>query len=146
MNAPISLGKPPRSGVEQLVVNLHWSTVNVNLIVDGLNQSVVVSKDAKAIISADISPVQRPGRSRKRKLELPDHSWDQPRINAVTPMTFLFLNTIVKPRPFSTVESLHISTSDSITPYLTSGQGVTLLSLSFYEPETTLKCLNEILY
>ena len=74
-------------------MNLYWSTANVNLIVDAckdLNQSVVVSKDAKATISAGISPVQRPGRSWKRKLELPDHSWDQSRINAVTPMTFLF--------------------------------------------------------
>ena len=112
-----------------------------------LHQSVVVSKDAKAIISADISPVQRPGRSWKRKLELPDHSWDQYRINAITPMSFLFMNTIIKQTPSSTVESLHISTSDSTTLYLTrSGQGVTLLNLSFYEPETTFKWLNEILY
>ena len=43
VNAPISLGKPPRTGVQQLVINLHWSTANVNLIVDAsqkLSQSI----------------------------------------------------------------------------------------------------------
>ena len=63
MNAPISLHRPPRTGVQQFVINLHWTTANVNLIVDSnqnLSHSIVVSKDAKAIIPADISPIQRP--------------------------------------------------------------------------------------
>ena len=149
VNAPISLGKPPRTGVQQLVINLHWSTANVNLIVDAsqkLSQSIVVSKDAKAIIPADISPVQRPGRSWKSK-EHPDHSWDQSRVNSITPMTFLFLETVVKQKPSSTVEELYITTSSSTTIHLKrTGQGVTLLNLSFFEPETTFKCLNELLY
>ena len=34
VNAPISLRKPPRTGVQQLVINLHWSTANVNLMLD----------------------------------------------------------------------------------------------------------------
>ena len=34
VNALISLGKPPRTRVEQLIINLHWSIANVNLIVD----------------------------------------------------------------------------------------------------------------
>ena len=51
INAPISLKKPPRTGVEQLVVNLHWTTANVNLYVDScmdLPHCMVISKDAKA--------------------------------------------------------------------------------------------------
>ena len=47
VNAPPSLKRPPRTlGVEQLVVNLHWSTANANLIVDGrqdLPHSLIVS-------------------------------------------------------------------------------------------------------
>ena len=40
-----------------------------------------------------------------------------------------------------------ISASNSSTLYLTrTGQGVTLLNESFYEPETTFEWLNEILY
>jgi len=59
INAPLSLKKPPRVGVHQFVINLHWSTANVNLIIDtchNLANSVTISKDAKAIILTDISP------------------------------------------------------------------------------------------
>lgn len=152
VNAQISLKRPPRTGVPQFVVNLHWSTANVNLIVDshhGQSHSLVMSKDAKAIIPADIAPVQRPGHSWNSRLELNDHTWDQSRTNAVTPMTFLFLMTSVNqlPATCTTVECLETQVSDTTTLYLTRiGQGVTLLNLSFYEPETTFKCLNEIFY
>ena len=58
VNACISLHKPPRTGVQQLVVNLHWSTHNVNLIMDTahLNSDNVLinSKDAKAKVNADV--------------------------------------------------------------------------------------------
>ena len=149
INALISLGKPPRTGVEQLVINLHWSTANVNLNVDAyqdLSHCIVVSKDAKAIIPGDISPVQRPGRSWKPR-EHPDHTWDQSRVNAITPMTFLFLSTVVKRQPSSTLQEFDLSTSDCTTLHLTrTGQGVTLINLSFYEPETTFRCITELLY
>ena len=68
-------------------------------------------------------------------------------MNAITPMTFLILNTVIKQQPSSTIQELHLSTSDCTTLHLTrTGQGVTLLNLSFYEPETTFRCLNELLY
>ena len=47
MNAQTSLRRPPNTGVQHLVVNLHWSTANVNHIIDrykDLPQSLVVSK------------------------------------------------------------------------------------------------------
>ena len=58
------------TGVKQLVVNLHWSTANVNLIVDGshcLSYCLIVSKYAKAIIPGEIAPVQWPGHSWSRR-------------------------------------------------------------------------------
>ena len=62
-------------------------------------------------------------------------------------MTFLFLQTEVKQLPASSVEFLDLQMSNTTTLHLTrSGQGVTLLNLSFYEPETTFKCLNEVLF
>ena len=150
VNAPLSLRKPPRTGVEQLVVNLHWTTANVNLIVDschGLSHCLVISKDAKSIVQTDIAPVQHPGHSWKKRLELPDHSWDQSRVNAVTPMTFLFLLTKVDTLPGSSINHLDIQVSDTTVLQLTrTGQSVTLINLSFYEPETTFRCLNEIFY
>ena len=149
VNADLSLKKPPRTGVQQLVVNLHWLTANVNTIVDscqGTSHSLVVSKDAKSIVPTDIAPVQHPGPSWKKR-ELPDHSWDQSRINAITPMTFLFLQTRVEQLPTTTLNTLDLQVSESTILHLTrTGQTVTLLSLSFYEPDTTFKCLNEICY
>lgn len=53
MNACISLHKPPRTGVERLVINLHWSTHNINLKLDEAAENadsvMVDSKDAKAV-------------------------------------------------------------------------------------------------
>ena len=152
VNAPISLRKPPRIGVEQLVVNLHWSTANINLILDSsqdLSQCLIVSKDAKTIIPTDIAPVQRPGPTWKSHLELSDHSWDQSRTNSVTPMTFLFMDTktVQCQSPVSFVQTLDMHASESTMLHLTrSGQCVTLINLSFYEPDTTFKCLNELCY
>lgn len=138
MNAPLSLKKPPRTGVEAFVVNLHWSTANVNLIVHSssdLPGCLLVSKDAKAIIAADILPVQRPGHSWSRRLELPDHTWDQSRINAITPMTFLYiLQTKVEQVPFVSADSGSNTTSLILTR---TGQRVTLvnsLSMSQKQP------------
>ena len=140
---------PPRVGVPQLVVNLHWSTSNVNLKVDStvdLAPCIVVSKDGKAIILADSSPVQRPGHSWSKKQVHPDHTWDQSRTNAVTPMTFLFLKPVISKLTCDQVESLDIPVSQTTTLQVTrSGQGVTLLNLSFFEPDDTFKCFNEIL-
>ena len=148
--ALLSLKKPPRTGLAQLVINLHWSTANVNLLINSAHnkpECVVISKDAKAIVSCDNAPVQRPGHSWKKRMELLDHTWDQSRINSITPMTFLFLQTEIRQLPASSVELLHLQTSDTTTLHLTrTGQGVTLLNLSLYEPETTFRCLNEILF
>lgn len=58
VNAPLSLKKPPRVGVHQFVINLHWSTANVNLIIDtchDLENSVTIPKDAEAIIPRHFS-------------------------------------------------------------------------------------------
>ena len=85
---------------------------------------------------ADIAPVQLQGLSWK-KHELPDHTWDQSRTNAIMPMTFLFLETKIT----DTISSCQ----DTIMHITRMGQGVTLLYLSFFEPDTTFKCMNEIL-
>ena len=101
VNANISLHNPPKTQVKNLVVNLHYSTANVNYICDDsdLNKKNVIvdSKDAKKIVCAEICPVQKPGKT-WFEIEYPDHDWDQSRTNAVTPMTHLFMNTIITER------------------------------------------------
>ena len=150
VNAAVSLHLPPRIEAEQLVINLHWSTSNVNLIVDSATtnkcSSLVLSKDAKAIVCGDIAPVQKPGHTWK-PISLPDHSWDQSRVNAITPMTFLFLETVITKRDvLPTSDDKGIVHTDNVTYITRTGQGVSLLYLSFYEPGTTFECANELLY
>ena len=98
VNANISLHHPPKTLVKNLVVNLHYSTANVNYICDSSDQNkdnfVVDSKDAKKIVCAEISPVQKPRRTWSN-VEYLDHDWDQGRTHAVTPMTHLFMNTVI---------------------------------------------------
>ena len=106
--------------------------------------SAMLSKDAKSIILADSSPVQLPGPSWKKSV-LPDHTWNQSRTYAITPMTYLFLKPVVSPLPYSQLESLDIHVSESTVLQVTrSGQGVTLLNLSYFEPDNTYKCFNEV--
>lgn len=96
INACISLHAPPRIDVEHISPNLHWTTSNVNNLVESMDgdHTIFDSKDAKCKVCADISPVQRPGKTwKKRGGSLLDHEWNQSRVNAVTPMTHLFLET-----------------------------------------------------
>jgi hypothetical protein len=156
INANISLHRPPRDAVvdDKLVVNLHWSTCNVNYTVDTAigkeNAYVLDSKDAKRIVLADSCPVQKPGKTWKN-IHLPDHDWDQSRTNAITPMSHLFLEPCVTHK--ETIPLLLSESDMYITPVEESslilhvtrtGRAVTLLNLSFFEPETTSRTFNEI--
>ncbi len=155
INDNISLRRPPRCAVvdNKQVVNLHWLTCNVNYIVDKAANDeafVIDSKDAKRIVLADCCPVQKPGKTWKQ-IELPDHDWDQSRTNAITPMSHLFLETNVTHQEavplLLTPEDcfIHSSQRDSVVLHVTrTGKAVTLLNLSYYEPETTNRAFNEI--
>lgn len=89
-NSYVSLQLPPRVGVPHFVVNLHWTTANVNsgIDIDGDDDAVTTSKDAKAVVPTDMAPVKHQGRTWSRRHVLPDHTYDQSRTNCITPMTF----------------------------------------------------------
>ena len=139
INACLSLHKPPRTGVEQFVINLHWSTQNVNLTLDlshAYPDNILVdSKDAKAKIHADVSPVQKPGKT-WRKIILPDHDWSRLAHNAITPMTHLFLKTETILEEEEENNILH--------NVRRTGTAATLLNLSYFEPETVQRVFNEL--
>ena len=139
INACLSLHKPPQIGVEQLVVNLHWSTQNVNLTIDYAylfpNNFMLDSKDAKAKVQSDVAPVQRPGKT-WRTVNLPDHDWSKSTQTSVTPMTHLLLETDM---------TLQEITHDvDLYSVRRTGKAVTFLNLSFFEPETAQRAFNEI--
>ena len=137
INACLSLHKPPRIGVEQFVTNLHWSTQNVNLTLDMAhsfpNEILNDSKDAKAKINADVSPVQKPGKS-WRKIILPDHDWNRPAPNAITPMSHLFIQTDLTLKD-QTEQNLVYSVRRT-------GAAATLLNISYFEPKTDIAKLS----
>ncbi len=139
INACLSLHKPPRTGVEEFVINLHWSTQNVNLTLDlahSLPKDILVdSKDAKAKINADVSPVQKPGKS-WRKITLPDHDWNRSAQNSITPMSHLFVQTD---------ETLEDQKGQNLVYSVRrTGTAATLLNISLFEPETIHRVGNEI--
>ncbi|CAB4026118.1 Hypothetical predicted protein [Paramuricea clavata] len=139
INACLSLHKPPRIGAEKFVINLRWSTHNVNLSMDYAylhSQNVMIdSKDAKAKVHADVSPVQKPGRTR-RKITLPDHDWSGLAHNAITPMTHLFMET--------ELQFEEESDEDYYYSVKRSGAAAILLNLAYFEPETVQRVFNEI--
>ena len=144
VNTKISLKPPPRDSVSQQVVNLHWSTKSVNLLLEQAetnpNDNMVDSRDAKAIICGDIQPVQNPGKSWKT-LSYQDHTFDQSRVNAVVPMTHLFIEL----KHGENYQQLNTGESNFVNVTRT-GKPVTLLYLGISEPETTFRAMNEMLY
>ena len=123
----------------QFVINLHWSTQNVILTLDlahAYQDNILVdSKDAKAKVHADVSPVQKPGKT-WQKMVLPDHDWSRLAHNAVTLITHLFLKT----------ESILEEEEDNKLYYRIrrTGTAATLLNITHFEPETVHRVFNEL--
>ena len=144
VNANISLHKAPNTSQNIYPVNAHWSTSHVNYLLDSVSENVsgcfLDSKDAKCIVCGDIAPVLKPGKSWSN-FETPDHSFDQSRVNAVTPMTHLFMDT-----PKLSDVDLQIPGTDSVINVTRSGKALTLINLSLSEPETVFSIFNELFH
>ena len=141
VNTDISLHKPPNTSQNIYPINSHWSTSHVNYLMDSAaenaNGFLLDSKDAKCIVCGDIAPVLKPGKSWSN-FETPDHSFDQSRVNAVTPMTHLFMDM-----PNA---DLIIPGGETVVNVTRSGKAVTLINLSLTEPETVFRVFNKIMY
>lgn len=126
-------------------MNSHWTTSHVNYLVDSAaenpNGFFLDSKDAKCVVCEHIALVLKPGRT-WRTFETPDHSFDQSRINAVTPMTHLFMD--IKNEPQKNDATLLIPNTDVVINVTRTGKAVTLINLSFSEPETVFGVFNEL--
>lgn len=95
------------------------------------------AKDAKCIVCGDIAPVLTPGKSWSN-FKTTDHSFDQSRVNAVTPITHLLMGI--------PEDDLQIPATDSVISVTRSGKAVTLINLSFTEPETVFHVFNELFH
>ena len=99
------------------------------------NNVMIDSKDAKAKVQADVSPVQKPAKT-WRKIILPYHDWSALAHNSVTPMTHLFMETELSVEEL-TEEERHYTVKRT-------GAAAILINLSHFEPETIHRAFNEI--
>lgn len=145
MNTNVSLHKAPNTSEEEHPINSHWTTSHVNYLVDSASENAngyfLDSKDEKCIVCRDIAPVLKPART-WRNFDTPDHSFDQSRINAVTPMTHLFMD--VKKDLQQNNATLLIPKTDVVINVTRTGKAMTLINLSFMEPETVFRVFNEL--
>ena len=105
---------------------------------------MIDSRDAKSMICSDIPPVQLPGKSWK-PVTYPDHTFEQGKTNAVYPKTHLFMGA----SKFQSKFGKQISDSaDEIEKRIVTrtGQAVMVITISYFEPETTFRGMNEIFH
>ena len=145
VNANVSLHKAPNTSEKVHPLNAHWTSAHVNYLVDSAaenpNGYFLDSKDAKCIVCGDITPVLKPGKT-WRNFETPDHAFDQSQVNAVTPMTHLFMD--IKNEPEINNASLRIPQTDFVVNVTRTGKAVTLVNLSLAEPETVFRVFNKL--
>lgn len=77
-----------------------------------------------------------------RNFETPDHMFDQSQVNAVTPMTHLFMD--IKNEPEINNASLWIPQTDFVVNVTRTGKAVTPVNLSLAEPETIFRVFNKL--
>ena len=144
VNAHISLHRAPNTSQNIYPVNAHWSTSHINYLIDSASENdtgcFLDSKDAKCIVCGEIGPVLKPGKS-WANFESPDHSFDQSRVNAVTPMTHLFMDI-----PKLSDVDLKVPGTACVVNVTRSGKAVTLINLSLSEVETVFRVFNELFY
>ena len=157
MNACASLHKAPDTApIKDSVVNVHWSSANVNAILDKADQSpsetFVDSYDAKQVVR----PNDKHNNKTWRRCEYQDHTYDQSRNNAITPMSHLFFKTEQTRRKIKFNHDIGTNKCDALfrsngrevtTIHLKwTGRAITVLRLSLYENETVFRSINELLY
>lgn len=113
INACVSLRKAPGTApIKDFVVNVHWSSANVNAILDkaaeNSSETFIDSYDTKQVVR----PNDKHNNKTWRRCEYQDHTYDQSRNNAVTPMTHLFVRTEETRRDIKYNSNVRASASD----------------------------------
>ena len=156
INACVSLHKAPDTApIKGFVVDVHWSSANVNAILDEKPHKTLVvdSYDAKQVVR----PADRHNLKTWRPCEYEDHTYDQSRRNAITPMSHLFLRTeetsresLVSRLRYQNQQDALLGSSpakrETVIHQKRTGKAVTVLRLSHYESETVFRSINELLF
>ena len=147
INACVSLHKAPDTAPSSAKVNTILDEAAENAF-----ETFVDSYDAKQVVR----PNDKHNNKTWRQCEYHDHTYDQSRNNAVTPMTHLFERTEETRCEVKYHSCIRASASDVFFSsnereetkihQKWTGRAVTVLRLSLYENETVFCSINEILY
>lgn len=135
----MSLHKAPNTSEKVHPLNGHWTSAHVNYLVDSAaenpNGFFLDSKDVQCIVNLNHGKTWR-------NFETPDNTFDQSWVNAVTPMTHLFMD--IKNEPEINNTSLRIPQTDVVVNVTRTGKAVTLVNLSSAQPDC-FSCFQEII-
>ena len=99
--------------------------------------------EMQSLVVSYIPPVLKPGRLWKKEV-YPNHTFDQSRNNAVTPVSHLFVEPkITTPLPLSE-GCFSVPNTSALILVTHTRKEMTIVNLSLYEPETVLRVFNDI--
>jgi len=81
----------------------------------------------------------------EKRVIYPDHTFDQSRNNAVMPVSHLFVETKIT-TPSLSEGCFNVPDSPASILVTRTGQAITIVNLSFYEPETAIQVFNDIFF
>ena len=119
------------------IADVQYSLTNVHLY-DG----ATIARDNKAKVHCDVEVVQQPSKSWV-KVQYSDHNWDKSSKRTLTHTTYPFVNLTELSK-----QEMLLSEIDGIPLVKTrvTGEALTLIKASFFEPESCFRHLNELLY
>ena len=119
------------------IADVQYSLTNVHLC-DG----ATIARDNKAKVHCDVEVVQRASKSWV-KVQYSDHNWEKSSERTLTPTTYQFVNLTELSK-----QEVLLSEIDGIPLVKTrvTGEALTLIQASFFEPESCFRHLNELLY
>lgn len=142
--ADISLHRSTRDANIDKSINSHFATSDVQYSLSDMymKKGSIIARDNKAKVHCDCEVVQRPSKS-WIKINYSDHDWQKSTDKTLTLTTYQFVNlTDVAKQEIIQSEICGIPVSRTRV----TGPAVTIVKMSFFEPESCFRHFNELLY
>ena len=99
-----------------------------------------IARDNKALVHTDIEIVQRPSKYRK-KISYSDHDWDKDRNRTLAITTYQLIQ-----RKMDTEEYINQLNGIPLSRSRLSGEGISIVKMSFFQKEGAFQHLNETFF
>lgn len=142
LNPGISLRKSTRDGQKHKSINSHYATTSMNYTLENMfnRKAAGIARDNKALVHTDIEIVQRPSKSWK-KISYSDHDWDKDRNRTLAITTYQLIQ-----RKMDTEEYINQLNGIPLTRSRLSGEGISIVKMSFFQKEGAFRHLNETFF